>query len=305
MNPLSFDGVLFFPITPFAEKGGIDRDTLAMHLHSSLRHRPGGVFPACGTGEFHALSADEASTVVAAAVEVVAGAAPVIAGVGGPLAGAIAGACAAADAGADGLLILPPYLVAGPQSGLLAYVEAVAAASPLPVIPYHRATSRFHPDTVARLFENEKVVGLKDGVGDLALAGEFARIARRSGRVLHLFNGLLTAELTQVAYAAAGVPLYSSAAFAAAPEVSTAFYRAYGRDDRATMDRLLESFFQPWARLRDETLGFGVSLVKAALRLRGVSVGSVRPPLIDPDAAQTSRLESVLAAGHAAASRAA
>ena len=56
---------------------------------------PGGVFPACGTGEFHALSIEEVRTVVTAAVEVVAGKVPVVAGAGGPLGHALAAAKAA------------------------------------------------------------------------------------------------------------------------------------------------------------------------------------------------------------------
>jgi 5-dehydro-4-deoxyglucarate dehydratase len=295
---VNFDGILFFPVTPLDRSDHVDSGLLREHLIRALPFEPGGVFPACGTGEFHALSADEAATVVETTVEVVAGAVPVVAGTGGPLAHAENVARAAADAGADALLVLPPYLVGGPQAGLVAYVEAVAAASDLPVVIYHRANAQYSVESVRRLAGNPKVVGFKDGVGDVGLAQQIVRAVAAEGREdFAFFNGLLTAELTQGAYRGIGIPLYSSAAFAMAPDVANAYYRAYVDGDEKRRAGLLDGFYSPLVALRDETPGFGVSLVKAGLRLSGLPVGSVRPPLVDPTLEQESRLAAILDAG--------
>lgn len=295
---LDFDGVLFFPVTPFDAAGRVDLDVLGEHLETRLPFGPGGVFPACGTGEFHALSAGEAIDVVRASVGAVAGRVPVIAGAGGPLGHAIELARGAADVGADGLLLLPPYLVAGTTAGLVAWVEAVAAASDLPVIVYHRGTARYTADAVTRLAANPKVVGFKDGTGDIGLAQEIVLAAEAAGRDdWAFFNGLLTAELSQGAYRGIGIPLYSSAAFAMIPELAALHYRAYVDGDETTRMALLREFYTPLVRLRDETPGFGVSLIKAGLRLRGLPVGSVRPPLVDPTPEQESRLRAILDTG--------
>ena len=53
------DGVLFFPVTPFDEQGAVHTATLTEHLRQGLAAGPGGVFAACGTGEFHALLPEE------------------------------------------------------------------------------------------------------------------------------------------------------------------------------------------------------------------------------------------------------
>jgi 5-dehydro-4-deoxyglucarate dehydratase len=298
-----FDGVLFFPVTPFTDDGDVDLDVLAEHVGSRLPFAPGGVFPACGTGEFHALSAREAVAVVRATVQAVAGRVPVIAGTGGPLGHATEVARGAAEAGADGLLLLPPYLVSGTTDGLVAWVEAVAAASELPVIVYHRGTARYTPDAITRLAANPRVIGFKDGTGDIGLAQEIVLAAEATGRELQFFNGLLTAELSQGAYRGIGIPLYSSAAFAMIPELAALHYRAYTDGDEATRITLLREFYTPLVRLRDETPGFGVSLIKAGLRLRGLAVGSVRPPLVDPTPEQESRLATLLDEGLALAER--
>ncbi len=301
---LNFDGVLFFPVTPFDRAGRVDLDVLAEHVESRLPFAPGAVFPACGTGEFHALSAAEVVDVVRRSVEVVSGRVPVIAGAGGPLGHAIELARGAASAGADGLLLLPPYLVSGTTAGLVAWVEAVAAASELPVVVYHRGTARYTADAITRLAANPKVAGFKDGTGDIGLAQEIVLAADAAGRDdWAFFNGLLTAELSQGAYRGIGIPLYSSAAFAMIPELAALHYGAYVGGDEATRMTLLREFYAPLVRLRDETPGFGVSLIKAGLRLRGLEVGSVRPPLVDPTPEQEARLSALLDSGLALAER--
>jgi 5-dehydro-4-deoxyglucarate dehydratase len=291
------DGPLFFPVTPFDDADRVDRELLAQHVANGVDQGAAGVFAACGTGEFHALSAEEAAVAVFTAVDAAAARVPVLAGAGGPLGHARQIARAAADAGAAGLLVMPPYLVGAPQAGLLAYVDAIAKASDLPVIVYHRANAQLTEQTVAALVERDYVAGIKDGVGDVALMQRFVLAAERAGRSLQFFNGLLTAELSQAAYRAVGVPLYSSAVFAMAPDLATAWFRAYRDRDEARQQALLDGFFVPLVRLRDETPGFAVSLVKAGVRLGGLPVGSVRAPLTDPTPEQTARLAEIVARG--------
>jgi 5-dehydro-4-deoxyglucarate dehydratase len=203
--PLALDGVLFFPVTPFAPDGAIDEHLLREHVAQGVEHGAGGVFIACGTGEFHALSVAEYETVVRIGVEAVAGRVPVLAGVGGAIGQAADMVAIAERCGADGLLVLPPYLVAGPQDGVVRYIEQLAAATSLPLIAYHRGTAALTLAGFERLCALENLAGLKDGVGDVALAQQFVLAARRLHRGdLLFFNGLLTAEASQAAYAAIG-----------------------------------------------------------------------------------------------------
>jgi 5-dehydro-4-deoxyglucarate dehydratase len=205
---MDFNGILFFPVTPFRPDGTVDPELLAAHVSTGVDAGAGGVFPACGTGEFHALSASEAAAVTRDAVVAAAGRVPVIAGAGGPLGHALEVARGAADAGADGLLVLPPYLVGGTQAGLVAYVEKTAAASDRTEIIYPRGTPHDSIESVRRLAENPKVVGFKDGTGDIGTTQLIVRAVAESGRDdFAFFNGLLTAELTQGAYRGIGVPL--------------------------------------------------------------------------------------------------
>lgn len=295
------DGPLYFPVTAYTAEGDIDLDLTTEVIRRGVDHGPGGVFPACGTGEFHALSAEESLSVARTAVEAVAGRVPVVAGVGGTVGQAVAAMRELERIGVDGVLLLPPYLVGASQEGLVRYVSAVAAASALPVIVYQRGTARFEPATFARLLtEQPTVAGFKDGIGDVALAQEIVLAARRVRDDVQFFNGLLTAEASQAAYRAIGIPLYSSAVFAMAPTIANAFYRAYVDRDVAACTSLLEDFYHPLVALRDTTPGYAVSLIKAGLRLAGEPVGSVRAPLTDPGDEHLARLRDILDAGHRA-----
>jgi 5-dehydro-4-deoxyglucarate dehydratase len=293
-------GPLFFPVTAYGPDGRIDLDACRAHVRRGVEAGAAAVFACCGTGEFHALTPEEFQECVRAAVTETAGRVPVVAGTGYGTALAERYARLAADAGADGLLALPPYLVVAAQEGLLRHYRRLAAATPLPVIVYQRDNAVLTPRTVVELARTEGVVGLKDGVGDLDLMQRIVSTVRGEapGDFLY-FNGLPTAELTQPAYRGVGVTLYSSAVFCFAPEIAQAFHRALDTGDDPTVRRLLDGFYRPFVDLRAKGRGYAVSLVKAGVRLRGLDVGEVRPPLHEPAEEHVKQLGQLIERGYA------
>lgn len=295
---MQLDGVLFFPVTPFGTDGGLVEDVLAEHVARGVEAGAGGVFVACGTGEFHALEPAEVERAVAVAVEATAGRVPVFSGAGGPLPTTKRIADAAARAGADGLLLLPPYLVTNPPKGLVRYVTEVAEASELPLIVYQRNNAVFTPETAVEIASLPNVIGFKDGLGDIDLLQRIVLAVRSAvDEPFQFFNGLPTAELTVPAYRGIGVELYSSAVFCFAPEISLGFYNAVRAGDDALVTSYLLEFYKPLVELRDRVPGYAVSLVKAAVRGTGLDVGGVRPPLLDPTPEHVAELEKIIAAG--------
>jgi 5-dehydro-4-deoxyglucarate dehydratase len=297
----TLDGVLFFPVTPFDGANRLNLEVLAEHVRQGVADGAGGVFVACGTGEFHALDGAEHAAAVRCAVEATAGRVPVFAGAGGPLPVAVGQVRAAQQAGADGILLLPPYLVDSPPAGLVAYTAHIAAASELAVIVYNRGNAIYPPAAAVEVAALPTVVGLKDGRGDLDLMTRIVSAVRASphGTGFQFFNGLPTAELTVPAYRAIGVALYSSAVFCFAPDISLAFYAAVERGDQPVIDRLIAGFFAPLVALRNEVPGYAVALVKAAVRMGGLDVGGVRAPLVDPTPAHLERLARIIRDGRA------
>ncbi|MFV2120197.1 5-dehydro-4-deoxyglucarate dehydratase [Streptomyces sp. Act-28] len=293
------DGLLFFPVTAYRPDGSLDLDAFRAHVREGVEHGAAAVFACCGTGEFHALDPDEYRACVAAAVEEAAGRVPVVAGTGYGTALAVRYARLAEEAGADGLLALPPYLVVADQAGLLRHYAALAAATSLDLVVYQRDNAVFTPATAVALARLDRVVGLKDGLGDLDLMQRIVSAVRAEGLDLLYFNGLPTAELTGSAYRGIGVTLYSSAVFCFAPEIALAFHRAIGAGDHAVVDRLVDGFYRPFAELRSKGRGYAVSLVKAGVRLRGLDVGGVRPPLAEPAPAHVDELAALVERGQA------
>ncbi|MGW2508798.1 5-dehydro-4-deoxyglucarate dehydratase [Streptomyces scopuliridis] len=294
-------GPLFFPVTAYGPDGALDLDAYRAHVGRGVAAGAAAVFACCGTGEFHALTPEEFGACVAAAVEETAGRVPVVAGVGYGTALAVQYARIAEEAGADGLLAMPPYLVVADQQGLLRHYTALAGATSLETIVYQRDNAVFTPETVVELARVDGIAGLKDGYGDLELMQRVVSAVRAEepDRDFLYFNGLPTAELTGLAYRGIGVTLYSSAVFCFVPEIALAFHRALTSGDDTTVNRLLDGFYRPLVELRGKGRGYAVSLVKAGVRLGGLDVGEVRPPLSEPQPAHIKELAEIIERGRA------
>ena len=297
-------GLLSFPLTPFTDDDTVNLDVYADHLEQQIAAGPSALFVTCGTGEFTALSLDEHRDLVAMAARVAGGRLPVFAGVGGGPQVAREFAGTAADAGADGLLLLPPYLVSSTPAGLVRHVRHVAAATDLPIAVYQRANAVLDPESAVALLDIGNIAGIKDGHGDVDAMLRLVTAVRTSGHPraeeFGFLNGLPTAELSVAAYRAIGVDSYSSAVLCFAPEIATAFYRAVTAGDAETAQTLLAEFYLPFVALRDQVPGYAVSLVKAGARLAGLDMGPVRPPLVDATPEHVAALEAVIARGRAA-----
>jgi 5-dehydro-4-deoxyglucarate dehydratase len=288
-------GVLGFPLSAFTPDGnGIELAGFRAHVRRHLDSGVGGLFVCCGTGEFPALTLEEYRQLVRAAVEEIDGRVPVIAGTGYGWPFAREFSAIAHAEGADGLLLLPHYLVAAPQEGLIANAAKVAEDTELPIILYQRGFVGYTESSLATLAAIPNVIGLKDGRSDfiglqrmtLAVSSDFL-----------FFNGALTAEIQYRPYASVGVVPYSSSVASCLPEIAVAFFAAARRDDQQTMDLLLREFYSPFVALRDRVPGYTVSLVKAAARLRGELVGPVRAPLVDPAGQDLVDLEQIMRHG--------
>ncbi len=287
--------LLSFPITHMTAELAFDEGPYRSHLNWIVEQKPAAVFAAGGTGEFFCLAPDEVETVVRTAVEEVRGVMPVLAAAGYGTAMAIDLAKRAERAGADGILLFPPYLVNASQAGLAAHVEAVCRATSLGVIVYNRDNAILDAETVARLCEKcPNLVGLKDGVGDIEL---MVRTRSLLGERLVYLGGLPTAETFARPYLTMGVATYSSALFNFMPNFARGFYNAVRAEDVKTIEAGLRDFILPYTAIRNRGKGYAVSIVKAGAKIVGRPGGPVRPPLTDLDAKSYADLAALIG-GH-------
>lgn len=160
------EGLLSFPVTPFNADYSFNETQYRSNMDWLCGYNVAGLFAAGGTGEFFSLSPAEVEKVVGVAVNETRGRVPVLAGAGYGTAIAKDMAIAAERAGADGILLLPPYLTHSEQDGLAAHIEAVCGATKLGVIVYNRDNAIVNENTLAKLCDKcPNLVGYKDGIG--------------------------------------------------------------------------------------------------------------------------------------------
>ncbi|WP_062227680.1 5-dehydro-4-deoxyglucarate dehydratase [Aureimonas frigidaquae] len=271
-------GLLSFPVTHFDANGALSLDTYRRHVEWLSGFEASVLFAAGGTGEFFSLTPEEIGSVIQAAKEA-SGPVPIVSGCGYGTEMAKDIARRAEAAGADGLLLLPHYLIGAPQEGLFRHIEAVCQATGLGVVVYNRSNSVVNADTLARLADScPNLIGFKDGTGQISLVRE---ISAKLGERLCYIGGMPTHELFAEAFNAAGVTTYSSAVFNFVPGLAVRFFKAMRTGDRATMETILKDFFYPFAAIRDRQAGYAVSIIKAGADIVGQAPGPVRAPLTD------------------------
>ncbi|MGG2479206.1 5-dehydro-4-deoxyglucarate dehydratase [Rhizobium sp. BR5] len=284
-------GLLSFPVTHFDSEGRFAADSYRAHVEWLAGYKAPVLFAAGGTGEFFSLKPDEIPTIVAAAKEV-AGETAIVSGCGYGTEVAVDIARSVEKVGADGILLLPHYLIDAPQEGLYAHIKKVCQSVGIGVMVYNRDNSVLQPDTLARLCDEcPNLVGFKDGTGDIGLVRQIT--AKMGDRLMYL-GGMPTAELFAEAYLGAGFTTYSSAVFNFVPGVANEFYAALRAGERATCERILTEFFYPFIAIRNRAKGYAVSAIKAGVRLQGFDAGPVRAPLKDLTNEEIGMLEALI-----------
>jgi 4-hydroxy-tetrahydrodipicolinate synthase len=188
-------------ITPFRD-GKLDESALRKIVEWQIEQGTHGIVPVGTTGESPTLSHDEHCRVIEIVVQQVAGRVPVIAGAGSnnPLE-AVEYTKAAEKAGADATLHVAGYYNRPNQEGLFQHFKLVHDNTNIPIILYNipgRAIVNILPDTMARLAELPRIIGVKDATGDLARPWLERQLIHKS------FTWLSGEDATAVAYNVSG-----------------------------------------------------------------------------------------------------
>ena len=273
-------GALAFPITPYAADGSVDLDGVRANARWLPDSGVCAIVSPSGTGELFALSPDECAAVTAATVEAVAGRVPVIASVGyGPTVGADLARRAEA-AGADGILILPPYYGNPDPRGLIDYYRTIAEATSLGMMPYNRDAALFTPKIVEQMAnEIPNFIAFKDGRGDVRLFRSIREyVIEQVGTERIVWLAGVGDDLV-APYFSSGAVGFTSSLACFWPEASVELYRLAAAGDYAGLDDYHRHAVRPFYALRERGKGFEVSVMKAAMELLGHPAGPARPPL--------------------------
>lgn len=276
--------------TPFDAELRVDRATLVRHARWLARAGVEKIVAAGSLGEGSSLSAEERVAITAALVEGVGPSVPVIAAIGAATTrDAVGLARAAADAGARGLLVLPPYVYRGDRRETAEHVRAVLRATELPCMLYNNPAAYgvdIGPETILDLAtEHPRFTGVKESSGDVR---RLSAIRALLGERLDLVVGLDDAVLEGVAAGAVG---WIAGLANALPAESRALFDAVSAADRPRAFAIYRWFLP---LLRMDTDPKFVQLIKTVEAELGGAAPRVRPPRLPLDEGELAAARAVL-----------
>src|SRR3954471_11744847 len=165
-----FPGIYVALITPFTESGEVDYPRLREHVDWMISEGIHGLVPTGSCGEYAALSDQERAQVVETIINTAAGRVPVVVGTAAPsTAKAVGWANHAKEAGAAGLMLLPPINYRPSRSEVVAWYGTLSKVG-LPIIAYNNpfdTSTDLTPDLLAEIAQFEQVVAVKEFSGDV------------------------------------------------------------------------------------------------------------------------------------------
>ena len=286
-NKLS--GVIAFPVTPFKDDLSLDLPGLHVNLNKLLEYPVSAIVAAGATGEMYSLTPAEYLRVIELTALAVEDRVPVIAGVGFGQRLGVEMAQAAEKAGADGLLVFPPYYPEADDEGLFEYYRSIAKATRLGMIVYSRDWARFTPAMVERLTSLANLVAWKDGHGDMR---QLQSLMYRVGERLVWIGG--AGDDMVGVYYSSGIRAFTSSIATVAPALSLKLHELAAGNDTEALAELLETCVIPLYELRSRRRGYEVSAMKAMMDMIGLNGGPVRPPLVNVTAPELDELRTIL-----------
>jgi 4-hydroxy-tetrahydrodipicolinate synthase len=267
-------GVIAAIATPFDEKGGVDVEGLKKLTQYVADGGVHGIMTTGGTGEFPHLLREEKKLVTKTVVEAIRGRIPIIAGTA---------ACStmealllsqdAKEAGADGVILTPPYYFKLPDESLFKHFKELGQKAGVPVVVYNNPLNtgnNLSAELISQISKVEGIIGLKQSSPDL---GQLVEIVRTADTGFAVLTGIDSQFYPSLCVGALGI--FSTAA-CVVPKMMVDIYEAFRRGDHE------EAFAQHMRlqilnRFLEYDPGY-VTPCKEALRMMGLPAGPVRSP---------------------------
>jgi dihydrodipicolinate synthase/N-acetylneuraminate lyase len=300
---MQWTGVMPAITTAFDEDLNVDHAFVARHAKWLVANGCNGVVCLGSLGEAATLAFDEKMAIVGTIVGAVSPGVPVVAAVSAlSTAEAVRIAQAAADAGAKGLMILPPYVYQGDWRETRAHIETVLRATTLPAMLYN------NPVAYGTDFTPVQIAELADRTSNLAAVKESSTDVRRvtairalTGHRLSIMVGVDDAIVEGIEAGAQG---WVAGLVNALPRESVDLFSLAANGDKKSAFELYRWFLP---LLRMDTVPKFVQLIKQVQEEAGIGSARVRPPrlqVVSEELAETRGIFAHAVAHRPAASRA-
>jgi len=262
-------------LTPFKDNK-VDYSSYKELIDFQINNGTHGLVPVGTTGESPTLSHDEHKKLIEVCIEQSNGRVPVIAGAGSnSTSEAVDFVKHACSAGADGLLVVTPYYNKPTQSGLLAHYNELIKHTSKPIIIYDipgRSVIQMTDETMAKLAQDQFIVGVKDATADLT------RPTRLQNIIGDNFIQLSGEDGTALAYLAAGGHGCISVTANIAPNLLSRMHNAWKQGDINTTQEINKKLMPLHDALFCET---SPGPLKYAASLLGICSSDARLPIVE------------------------
>jgi dihydrodipicolinate synthase/N-acetylneuraminate lyase len=294
---MQWTGVMPAITTAFDEQLNVDHAFVARHARWLVANGCSGIVCLGSLGESATLVFDEKIDLVRTMVAAVSPAVPVVAAVSAlSTAEAVRIAKVAAGAGAQGLMILPPYVYQGDWRETRAHIEAVLQATPLPAMLYN------NPVAYGTDFTPAQIAELADRAPNLAAVKESSTDVRRVTAIRALLGDRLSIKVgvddAIVEGIEAGAVGWIAGLVNALPRESVALFNFAAQGDKRSAFELYRWFLP---LLRMDTVPKFVQLIKQVQEEAGVGSSRVRPPRLQVVGGELAETRAIFA--HAQAHR--
>lgn len=286
---MNFGQIITAMVTPFDENNQINYPVVTELMNDLISNGSDAIIVAGTTGESPTLTYQEKIDLFKHAVKVADGKYPVIAGTGSNNTAETIQLSKEAEAiGADGLLLVTPYYNKPNQAGLYQHYTTIAEATNLPIMLYNipgRTMVHLQVDTIISLSKIDNIVSLKDSSGDL---DALSKIIKETDDRFSVYSG--DDSLTLPIQAIGGTGVVSVSSHIVGNELKEMLEKFDLGDVKgaAVIHRRLLPI------MRGLFMAPSPAPVKAALRMKGMNVGSVRLPLVNVNDVEEQLIRDLL-----------
>lgn len=287
----NFTGIIAACVTPFTVDGvEIDFAGISAQVEHMISNGVNGLVPGGSTGEFTALTHAERRACNRAYIAAADGRVPVVAGTGAlSTAETIELSLDAEEAGADGLMIVPPFYDTPSVEETVIHYRAVSEVVNIPIMFYNipAATGlELTPEQFGRLGSEAGVASFKDTAGDFS---KFTSVYFDHSEDIQAINGCDTLTFAALALGTSA-SVWGAASFI--PRLCTDLYTALALEQDMSKARGLWKLIHPICVFL-ESHSYACA-VKTGVELVGMPAGPTRAPILPLAAKYRDELRSLL-----------
>jgi 4-hydroxy-tetrahydrodipicolinate synthase len=287
---IDFGNVITAMVTPFDKKGDVDYKKAIELANYLIDHGTDTILLAGTTGESPTLTHEEEYQLFKKIKSEIGTKALIMAGTGSNCTKTAMNATRKAEeCGIDAVLQVVPYYNKPSQEGLYQHFSTIATHTKLPIMLYNipgRSSAKLEVETIQRLAGVKNIVSIKEASGSVDIIKQLRAALPEKFKI---YSGDDALTLSFLEAGAVGVVSVASHCVGIQLQEMVSFYHQEEYIEAEKINKKLKPLFDVLFITSNPVP------VKAALRLMGMDVGSVRLPLVEANELEVNQINDVLA----------